>query len=99
MTSVKLKIDEQAAEWYKNELQEVNINYVRFFPRYGGVGGLIPGFSIGINFDEPENILASYETKGITFFIEQSDAWYFEGKNELTIGFDKKMNEPKFHYS
>lgn len=96
---MRLKIDEKAAEWYKNELGEMNAKYVRFFPRYGGVGGLIPGFSIGINFDEPEHIFASYETKGITFFIEQSDAWYFEGKNELTIGFDEEMKEPKFDYS
>lgn len=96
---MKLKINDRAADWYKSELKEVKTNYVRFFPRYGGVGGLIPGFSIGINFDEPENILASFETNGITFFIEQSDAWYFEGKTELTVEFDEKMNEPQFNYS
>src|SRR5690625_372386 len=99
MTSVKLKINNQAADWYKNELKEVKTNYVRFFPRYGGVGGLIPGFSIGINFDEPENILASFEAKGITFYIEQSDAWYCDGKTELNIEFDEKMKEPQFNYS
>lgn len=96
---MKLNISEQAANWYKNEFRDTKTTYVRFFPRYGGVGGLIPGFSIGINFDEPENMLVSFKANGIVFFIEQSDAWYFEGKDELTISFDETINEPKFNYS
>src|SRR5690625_696470 len=99
MTSVKLKINEQAALWYEEELKESKPKYVRLFPRYGGVGGIVPGFSIGINFDEPENIMTSYEIKGMVFFIEQSDAWYFEGKKQLFIEWDEEKNEPKFNYS
>src|SRR5690625_3324405 len=99
MISVKLNISDKAVNWYKDELKTANTKYVRFFPRYGGVGGIIAGFSIGINFDRPENILASYENDGMIFFIEQSDAWYFEGKSKLNIEFDEKLGEPQFIYS
>jgi len=94
---MKIKINKDAANWYKGELKLEDGDYLRFFPRYGGVGGNIPGFSIGINTNEPIDSKAEVSIDGITFYVEKEDLWYFEDK-DLIIDLDEKLNEPKFSY-
>lgn len=94
---MKLDISKEAADWYKEELNINGDMYLRFFVRYGGVGGRIPGFSLGISPDSPETIYASTEIDGITYFIEETDAWYFED-SDLQIKMDKSLNEPELKY-
>ncbi len=84
-------------DWYRTELDIDELKALRFFVRYGGVGGKIPGFSLGIRSEQPEAIHASTKSNGITFFIEEADAWYFEGC-DLEIKFNRQLNEPEFHY-
>jgi len=91
-----LTITEETANWYKEELHIEPPAYIRFFPRYG-FGGHIPGFSIGINVDTPEDIYVETEVGEITFYIEKKDAWYFDGTN-LHVTYDEKLKEPKFSY-
>lgn len=94
---MKLTITDEAAQWYKEELELEDGDYLRFFVRYGGVGGLIPGFSLGVNTSSPEEIHASTIVKNITFYIDGSDVWYFEGKN-LHVHLDDVTAEPIFAY-
>ncbi|WP_077326465.1 HesB/YadR/YfhF family protein [Virgibacillus siamensis] len=93
---MKLHISGNAAKWYKREMEIEESAHVRFFVRYG-FGGAIPGFSLGVGFDEPVSIHASCEAEGITFFIEEKDAWYFEA-NDLYVQLNHKLNEPEFKY-
>ncbi|ALX47876.1 HesB/YadR/YfhF family protein [Lentibacillus amyloliquefaciens] len=95
---MKLKITNQAGQWYKDEFDIDDRSYQRFFVRYGGFGGRIPGFSLGLGNDVPEDIYASCDVAGITFYIENKDAWYFDGQ-DLSITLDEKTKEPKFHYN
>lgn len=94
---MKIHITKRAAQWYKEELHLENGDYIRFFPRYGGVGGNIPGFSIGINNSEPMDVETKKTVEGIIFYIEKEDLWYFDGKN-LTVKYNEKLKEPEFHY-
>ncbi len=94
---MKIQISEDAAKWYKDELELESPSHVRFYVRYGGFGGNIPGFSLGINVEEPEEIHSSAKVDHITFFVDQDDAWYFEEK-DLQIDYNPKMKEPEFHY-
>lgn len=94
---MQININEEAANWYIKELQLKEGDFVRFFPRYGGVGGNIPGFSIGINTNEPMDLQTKATYDGVTFYIEKEDLWYFDDKN-LTINFNEKLNEPEFLY-
>lgn len=94
---MKLHITQDAANWYMDELELNTPTQIRLFPRYGGVGGIIPGFSIGINDDLPEVIYASSTVSDIQFFIEEKDAWYFDG-HHLTIQFNEELHEPEFIY-
>lgn len=94
---MKLDISNEAASWYKKELDLKEDASLRFFARYGGVGGKIPGFSLGVTMDTPENKHTSKKIDGITFFIEEADVWYFEDSN-LQITLDKTLSEPEFQY-
>lgn len=94
---MKIHVTEEVAKWYKNELSIQQSTYLRYYVRYGGIGGHIPGFSLGINFDTPENVRTSTKVDNITFYIEEADEWYFDGKDlKITLN-DKKM-EPEFTY-
>lgn len=95
--TMNIHITNEAVNWYKEELHVTQGDYIRFFPRYGGVGGNIPGFSIGINNDQPTDTGTIKTVDGISFYVEKKDCWYFEDK-DLKITLDKKINEPKFSY-
>lgn len=90
---MEIIVTEDVAKWYKNEL-DISQGHIRFFPRYG-FGGHIPGFSIGINQDSPNELHESTELEGITFYVEEKDAWYFEDV-DLTVNINKKLNEPTY---
>lgn len=95
---MEIQISKEAAKWYKHELDlENNDNYIRFFVRYGGFGGNIPGFSLGVSKDAPEEVHAAKEIDNITFYVEEKDAWYFED-NDLKIKFSRKKQEPEISY-
>lgn len=93
-----IHITEEATNWYEQELGLQAGDAVRFFVRYGGVGGRIPGFSLGINIDTPQVAHTSVSKNGIVFFIEDADAWYFEDSN-LTVQMDNELQEPQFIYA
>jgi len=90
-------ISEAAAKWYKEELDLEEQDTVRFFVRYGGVGGRIPGFSLGVSVVPPKQIHTSTTVNNLQFYIEEEDAWYFD-KHDLVITFDEQLDEPQFTY-
>lgn len=94
---MKINVSEQAAKWYKEELDLENEANVRFFARYGGVGGRVAGFSVGIREEAPEQIHAETNVEGVHFFVEESDAWYFDNST-LSVSYNEKRNEPQIEY-
>ncbi|MFD2760314.1 HesB/YadR/YfhF family protein [Lentibacillus juripiscarius] len=93
---MKLNVTAQAAKWYKEEFEPGKNAHLRLFVRYG-FGGRIPGFSLGVSSAAPDHVYASATTDGITFFIEEKDAWYFDD-HSLTIQMDQQEQEPEFVY-
>jgi uncharacterized protein YneR len=94
---MKLTIENQAAIWYKDELNLTQGDFVRFFVRYGGCGTVQTGFSLGIVKDSPQEIGMKAESNGITFFVEEKDMWYFDN-HDLHVQFNEKYTEPEFKY-
>lgn len=90
-------ISDKAITWYKEELNLKSGDNVRFFARYGGHSPIQSGFSLGVNNDQPIDIGASVHKNDLTFFVEESDIWYFDG-HDLKIDYNEKYNEPEFHY-
>jgi uncharacterized protein YneR len=92
---MKIHICNEAAKWYKNELYLQNGDCVRFYARYGGINTFLPGFSLGLSTEKPEDIGVKEEVDGVTFFIEGKDLWYFDDKN-LYIDYNSNVQEPEF---
>ncbi|QAS50895.1 HesB/YadR/YfhF family protein [Halobacillus litoralis] len=94
---MNLSVTEEAAQWYEEELDIDENKDLRFYVRYGGVGGLQPGFSLAIKLEDPAEPIAETEVGNIRYFIEADDEWYFDG-HSLEVHFDQKWKEPAFDY-
>lgn len=94
---MQLSVTEEAAKWYEDELEIKEETHLRFYVRYGGVGGLQPGFSLAIKLEKPMEPIAETTTGAIHFFIEEDDEWYFD-KHSLHVQLDPKWEEPDFQY-
>jgi uncharacterized protein YneR len=94
---MNIRIDHDAAAWYKEELGLANGDFVRFYVRYGGFSTVQSGFSLGVSNDEPVDISVKTDKDGITFYIEEKDVWYFDN-HDLIINFQLEYNEPVFKY-
>ena len=95
---MNIQIHSKAAAWYKTELDLAEGQYVRFFARYGGTSTIQSGFSLGISTEEPVDVGALTEQDGISFYIEEKDLWYFDGR-DLSIEWNEDRNEPVFHFT
>lgn len=97
---MNLSISKEAAHWYEQEYEVSEATDLRIYVRYGGVGGLIPGFSIGLNIEKAlsSDVYVKVQVNHIQFYIIDSDAWYFEN-HDLHVGFDDNLSEPKFIYT
>ncbi|KGX92044.1 hypothetical protein N781_03250 [Pontibacillus halophilus JSM 076056 = DSM 19796] len=95
---MKLEISQEAAQWYKEELELQANQSLRLFVRYGGVGGLQPGFSLAVKPEQPKEPLTQTSKEEITFYIEEEDSWYFDG-HDLTVKYDASLDEPSFDYN
>ncbi|WP_077623637.1 HesB/YadR/YfhF family protein [Sediminibacillus massiliensis] len=92
---MKFSITKPAAQWYINEMDLTNGDYVRFFARYGGHGDIHRGFSLAVSLDEPNDPAFQAEVLGVTFFVEQSDAWYFNDY-DFHIKYKRKYDEIEY---
>lgn len=95
---MNLIISDEAAAWYIDEMNLQTGDTVRFFARYGGCSTVQSGFSLGVTKeDETQNIGVQTNAKGITFYIEEKDLWYFDD-HDLVVEFNLKFGEPEFKY-
>ncbi|GGE29445.1 hypothetical protein GCM10011391_05010 [Pullulanibacillus camelliae] len=90
-----LSITKPAVQWFKKELELDEGATVRFFIRSGGCADVGDGFSIGIAPEQPQQPIASETLADVTFFIEESDQWFFENKH-LNVKYKRKTDD--IHY-
>ncbi|OEH92479.1 HesB/YadR/YfhF family protein [Bacillus solimangrovi] len=94
---MKLEISSEAVEWYKDEMELDKGDTVRFFVRYGGNSTIQKGFSLGVMTEEPIEPFTDIEVDGITFYIEEKDAWYFD-EYDLNVQYNNVYDEVEFDY-
>lgn len=92
---MQISMSDRVFQWYKEEMSLTKGDCVRFYIRYGGFNSFVSGFSLGMDKDTPEQPDTRIEKDGITFFIENSDIWYFDNKN-LLIEYNEQLEEPEF---
>ncbi|AWB46872.1 hypothetical protein DCC85_09290 [Paenibacillus sp. CAA11] len=92
-----IQVTEQAANWYKQELDLQSGQAIRFFARYSAGGHIHPGFSLGIQVEEPQHPGYSTVVSGITFYMEQQDLWYLDGYC-LDVSYDPDADDILYTY-
>ncbi|GAB2539177.1 HesB/YadR/YfhF family protein [Gracilibacillus alcaliphilus] len=95
---MEIKVSDEAIAWFKDEVELSEGDTVKFQAKYGGHSPIHEGFSLAFALNEPskESIVAR-EKDGITFFIDETDAWYFKGYN-LIVGYDEEKDEVAYEY-
>ncbi|ULG73270.1 HesB/YadR/YfhF family protein [Macrococcus brunensis] len=81
---MKIILDENAQNWFKEELQLTEDMAVKFYPRYGGDFQLKQGFGIGFTVEPLPADSYNEKINGITYFVDAKDIWYFED-NTLNV--------------
>ncbi|MFV0559136.1 MAG: HesB/YadR/YfhF family protein [Enterococcus sp.] len=94
---MKLSITPQAQNWFKEEIALSDGFGIRFFGKVYGKTDVHDGFSIGMSVAQPENIFKEVTLNGITFFIEETDDWFFKGY-DLVVDYDPELDEPSYHF-
>lgn len=92
-----LNITNEAAEWFKQELDLQEGQAIRFFPRYSSGGGVHPGFSLGIEVNDPTVPGLQTEAGGIKFYMEERDLWYLEGYH-FNVTYNADAGDIKYEY-
>ncbi|MGY3777492.1 HesB/YadR/YfhF family protein [Isobaculum melis] len=95
---MKITLDKQATKWFQDEVGVKAGDSVRFFGKYGGSSPIQHGFSLGVELTEPHQPIAEAKEDGITYFVEEIDAWYFDG-HDLLVEYDETLQEPKYEYA
>lgn len=95
---MELTITPEAIAWFKEELVLDKGDSVRIFGKYGGATNVHVGFSTGIEVTTPHQERLSKDVKGIHFFTEHGDDWFFSDY-DLAISIDEKTKEPIYIYS
>ena len=83
---MKIKLTDQAVEWFKDELDLPENNKVlQFYVRYGGEFQLKQGFSPAFALNQ-EDVEIGYEENynDLILVVSEEDLWYFED-NEVLV--------------
>lgn len=92
-----IKLSKQAIEWFRQEMEAENGDYIRFYARYGGSSPFHEGFSLGMNREQPHEIGIETVVDDIHFFIEKSDEWFFN-EHHLIVNVDETTDELSYSY-
>ncbi|MGG5253389.1 HesB/YadR/YfhF family protein [Neobacillus sp. SM06] len=81
-----ISIDENAFSWFAKEF-ELNAPFsIRMYPQYAGFGEKHKGYSLAFSCETPTNPEFTQEIKGITFYVEGNDLWFFnDAETYLTL--------------
>jgi len=95
---MKIHISDQALEWFKRDVRLVSGDKVRFYTKIYGTSPIREGYALGFTVDT-DATSAAYEVvrDGITFFINESDMWFFD-EYELSVVYDEKLDEVTYEY-
>lgn len=91
---MNFEITPLAAQWYVKELKMKEGESLKFF---GKVYGTRDGFSFAITKEEASNPIKVVTIEGVNFYIEKTDAWFFNDI-DLLVDLDPTLKEPIFIY-
>lgn len=90
---MKLTVTHEAAQWYIKEMDLEAGDSIKFFGKVYGENG----FSFALTKMEPSRPLIETVVDDIRFYVEKSDAWFFNDR-DLTITLGEERNEPVYKF-
>ncbi|MDQ0226841.1 HesB/YadR/YfhF family protein [Bacillus sp. 7586-K] len=95
---MKIEISEKAIHWFKEEVGLETGNKVRFFSQIYGTSPIQEGYALAFTINNDSKDAAVHTVKdGITFFIEESDLWFFKG-HDLSVEYNEQIDELEYRY-
>ncbi|WP_430606614.1 hypothetical protein IGJ55_002614 [Enterococcus sp. AZ170] len=95
---MKLTITPRAQQWFKEEVGVTSDSGIRFYGKIYGKTDVHEGFSIAMSVEAPDQPQVKEEIEGITYFIEETDDWFFKGY-DLLVDYDEDKDEPKYNFA
>jgi uncharacterized protein YneR len=84
-TPLNIHVTDEAVEWFIDEMDLVEGDAIRFFPKYGGTSDFQDGFSVAIEPGSADVAGVETEKKNILFQVDEKDEWFFK-EQDLYIG-------------
>ncbi len=97
MAQVKIIVTDEACTWFKEEMDVVSGEHIRFFARYGGASPLHEAFSLGVTKEEPDEIATQVTHEGVVYYVDRHDQWFFD-EHDLTVQLAEDLNEITYAY-
>ena len=97
MSRVKIILSNEALNWFKEEMEVVPGDSIRFFARYGGASTLHEGFSLGVTKEAPDEVAIEVEHGSALYYIESRDKWFFI-EHDLHVNVDPELGELTYSY-
>ena len=94
---MKIEITPAASKWFQTELALKSGEAVRFFGKVYGQTAVHDGFSLGLERAMVQQPIAQTTQDGITYFISDTDDWFFAGY-DLLVDYDAALDEPKYQF-
>lgn len=93
---MKFNISPEAAQWFKEELDLQDGDYVQFIVKiYGGIPTAHPNYYLGILIGKNDSIGVKQEVEGITFYFSEQDKWFLDDY-EMEVVYNNGEVEYKF---
>jgi len=95
---MKIEISGRALQWFKEEVGLDDGSKVRFYTKIYGTSPVQEGYALAFTIDYDSRDAAVHSVlDGITFFIGESDVWFFNG-HDLFVEYNEKSDEVEFKY-
>ncbi|QCJ43662.1 HesB/YadR/YfhF family protein [Bacillus sp. S3] len=96
---MQINISNAAIKWFQEEVGLKKGNKVRFYTQIYGSSPVQENFALGFTVDnEPVDMSVKTEIEGITFFIEGTDLWFFNG-HDLHVDYNPQKDEVEYSYT
>ena len=96
---MKISISEAAVKWFKEEVGLGDRGKIKFYSQIYGTSPVQKNYALAFTVDnEPIDMAVKTEIDGVTFYIESSDLWFFNG-HDLHVDYNEKKEELEYSYT
>ncbi|MDP4085563.1 MAG: HesB/YadR/YfhF family protein [Bacillota bacterium] len=95
---MKIVVSKEAIKWFKDEVELKDSDKVKFYAQIYGNSPVQENYALGFTIDnEPVDMFVKTEIEGLTFYVEETDLWFFNG-HDLYVEYNEKKDELEYNY-